>query len=169
MRQYFAWSFIGVLGIMLLPQISLAQSVKRQSIGSYGSNGANNKAIIGQTIGQPYSTNTFISSEVNLTPGFQQPLSYQRVRITPELQVVSLKAFPNPAYSNFTIQSKEELENVELQVIDINGRLIFGKQLPKLTTHTINCSAWQTGMYFITVQPQDNQYRYSTKLIINNH
>ena len=169
MKRYLTWTIIIAVAAILLPQMSFGQSVKRQSIGSYGTNSFTNSAIIGQTIGQPYATNTYSGSVVSLTPGFQQPITYSKAKTTQDFLIVNLRAFPNPASANFTLKSQELLENVALTITDINGRLLLGKQLPELTTLTINCSVWQAGMYFITVESPNMQFRYSTKIIITNH
>lgn len=169
MTQFIKRTTYFILFTLMFSQISLAQSVKRQSIGSYGTSGVTNSTISGQTVGQPYATNSYNSDVISLTPGFQQPVSYNRDRPNPVLEIIALKVFPNPAIHNFTIKSQELLENVEIQVSDINGRLILNDQLSKLTSHSINCSTWQSSMYFITVASEDLQFRYSTKLIITNH
>jgi hypothetical protein len=168
MKRYITWTIGLVLVTLLLPQSTYSQSVKRQSIGSYGSNGFSNSAVLGQTIGQPYSTITYIGGEISLTPGFQQPIVYLKSKKEPELHFISLKTFPNPANAKFTIKSQELLKNVELQISDINGRLILSKQLSELSTYTVYCSSWQASMYFISVTSDNLPYKYSTKLILTN-
>jgi len=168
MKRYITWTIGLVLVTLLLPQSTHSQSVKRQSVGSYGSNGFSNKSIVGQTIGQPYSTVTYTSSEINLTPGFQQPFLYIKGNKKPELHFISLKTFPNPASASFTLKSQDLLRNAQVLISDVNGRLILKKQLPELTTYTINCSSWTTSMYIISVTSDDLSYNYNTKLIITN-
>ena len=51
---------------LFLSQWSVAQSVKRQSIGSYSFNGYNDGIILGQTIGQTFSSGNIPDGELQL-------------------------------------------------------------------------------------------------------
>jgi hypothetical protein len=151
----------------LLSQDGATQSVKRQSIGSYGTNGLTGGTVFGQTIGQPFSTGIYSDNSISLAPGFQQPLTYKKgVRKAETLIITGLDAFPNPATGRFTVKSTKLLEDVEFIVSDINGRLLFEEHLSELNTHDVECSDWQAGMYFITVKAKNASNSFISKIII---
>lgn len=151
---------------LVLPQFSAAQSVKRQSIGSYGSNGFTGGAVIGQTIGQPFATTTYSDSEVSLAPGFQQPLTYKKAETVVDMKIMNVNVFPNPTITNFVIEPQEILEDVKLTIRDVNGRLFIEKQLVELSNYTVNCSGWQAGIYFISLSATSTNINYYLKIII---
>ncbi len=165
MKKMLQWTMSLLIITLVLPQLCDAQGVKRQSIGSYGTNAVNESPVIGQTIGQPFSTGIYSDNVVSLAPGFQQPLTYKRSKEEPLLLTGSLGAFPNPATSDFTIQSTESLEEVVLNISDINGRKMLETQLPELKTHTVDCSSWQAGVYFVTVTSQNFPNGFITKIV----
>ncbi len=66
---------------------------------------------------------------------------------------LSLRAYPNPTSETLAIEwQKSDDENISLVVTDNLGRVI---QQEKLTVHqshlTLNCKAWQQGIYTITL------------------
>jgi hypothetical protein len=152
----------------------MAQSIKRQSIGSYGTNGFSGSAVFGQTIGQPFSTQIYSQTGVSFVPGFQQPLSYLKNARKKEVKndagmflTGELDVFPNPARVNFTIQSSGLLEEALIKIMDINGRILIHKALPELSSYKVDCSSWQSGVYFISVTTPDAENNLNQKIIIS--
>jgi len=69
------------------------------------------------------------------------------------LKTIPIHIFPNPASSGITFEfgNLEQHKDILLRVIDINGQVVFEKELPNGETqiHT-SVSSWQSGMYIAT-------------------
>ncbi|MFY9310498.1 MAG: T9SS type A sorting domain-containing protein [Bacteroidia bacterium] len=138
-----------------------AQSLQRQSIGSGGNYMFSDGALIQQTVGQPYSTQTLYEDNIAYRPGFQQPI----FKVNLIRSNISMDVFPNPATSWVTLKSSKTLLNVKLQVFDITGKLIVDQRMDEFKSYTINCQEWGNGMYVIALA-DDAKNSYSSKLII---
>lgn len=156
---------ITVIFLISFTEVS-GQGIKRQSIGSYGSGGSAGSIFVNQTVGQPFFTMAYNSSQLALTPGFQQPLTYAVKKSESLPSVKGLEIFPNPASDNFKISAFESMEDVYLTVSDVNGRRIVEKKIPELFHYEVDCSQWEYGLYFIVVSSANRENNYVSKLII---
>lgn len=139
-----------------------AQTLKRESVSSSGSSVIINGASLQQTIGQPYGTNSNYGNKTRFNPGFQQPV----FRIETIKTTINAKVFPNPASNQVTIETLKMLENVLVQIMDMNGKLVLNEKLNEFSSYAINCSDWSNGMYLITLSDAKSDL-YSSKLIIS--
>ncbi len=139
-----------------------AQSLKRQCVASAGSLISANGAAVQQTIGQPYGASTYYSDETRFNPGFQQPV----FRIETIKSTINAAIFPNPASNKITIETNVQLENVTLQIIDLNGKLVLNEKINEFKSYTIYCGNWANGAYLIILSDSKNDL-YSSKLIIS--
>ena len=163
---YLKWClFLVLLATISIPD-TLAQAVKRQSIGSIGSGLSMSEVSVRQTVGQPYFTGGYIAGEVSLRPGFQQSYVTGSVK-TGFAEDLSLRIYPNPAVSFVNIQSPVMLENATVRVFDIQGKTVLLENVSALREYTINCQNWREGFYFINLYDQQKNNRFSSKLIIN--
>lgn len=152
--------------LFLIVQQSKTQGLKRQCIGSYGSGGISGLTYFGQTIGQPFFTSAYSENNIGLTPGFQQPIAY-RMKTTEKLSINARPGiFPNPAAGIFALEISEVIKNAIVQVIDVNGKLIWKEKVPELRIYQINCSQWADGIYFVSVN-NGKEYNYMSKVIIS--
>jgi hypothetical protein len=62
-----------------------------------------------------------------------------------------LKIFPNPVTDDFSIEVPA-MNSGNLQILDVNGKIIYGKTLDNSTSQTITIpsAGWSNGIYFIT-------------------
>lgn len=142
--------------------LSQAQSFQRQTIASAGDYTLSLGTLIRETIGQPYSTQTFESNEMSYRPGFQQPaLSLELIASN-----LTLKLFPNPAATFINMATTEMIENVTLRICDNNGKLVMNENIGQLKSYQIDCAQFLNGLYMITVSTP-NSKSFSAKLIIN--
>jgi hypothetical protein len=138
-----------------------AQSLQRQSIGSAGGAVYSDGVLIQQTVGQPYSTNTYYDNGISYRPGFQQPV----FKVDLIKTSINMDVFPNPATSWVTLKSSKALTNAVFQVVDLNGKLIFKENFNEFTTYTLKCDDWSNGTYVLSLTDQSGN-SYSSKLII---
>lgn len=155
-----------LLFLLVLPGVLCAQSIKRQSIGSYGSSGTTDMQIRGQTIGQPFSTSTYSDNKLGITPGFQQPESYIKYPHKNMNSTLEVVISPNPAYSSFSLVAKEETDNAQVLISNVNGETILEKEVLKLNTLHIDCSTWQPGIYCIRINIPKKGNLFNSKIII---
>ncbi len=139
-----------------------AQTLKRQCVASTGSYMSENGTTIQQTVGQPYGTTSYYSNTIRYNPGFLQPV----FRIENIKSSINATIFPNPTTNQITIETTIVLENVIVQIVDINGKLVLNKKLNELKSYTIDCSSWSSGAYLISLSDSKNNL-YSSKLIIS--
>ena len=160
-------SFIGVFVILIPLTIAVhAQSIKRQSVSSYGSSSITENVLISQTAGQSFNTDVSLIG-VTVSQGFQQPITYSVKDIsTPAIQNLNISIYPNPTRNSVTISSKEEIERAFIAVSDINGKYFFSEKVPNLSTHTIYIGSWSNGVYLITIYDSANNKK-TLRLIIS--
>lgn len=166
-RKWILYGSFVLFGIV--PYDSFSQSVKRQSISSYGaSNHDGNNVMVSSTAGQSYNSTGFTTSEISLLPGFQQSSTFSvEDVINPEpLKTLNLTAFPNPATYSVTLHSTEEITSSIVRVIDGNGREVIVDKVIALNSYRIDCGNWNNGIYFITVTDDANNFK-TLKLIIS--
>lgn len=150
-----------VICITNLPGTAYAQSLQRQCIGSGGNFMFSDGALIQQTVGQPYSTQTRYEDNITYRPGFQQPV----FRVSLIRSNISMDVFPNPATNWVTLKSSKTLINARIQVFDIAGKLLVDQRVDEFNSYTLNCEEWGNGMYVIALN-DDAKNSYSSKLII---
>jgi len=164
------WILYGIILLLgWVPYNSFAQSVKRQSISSYGAaNHEGNNVMVSSTAGQCYNSTGLTTSEISLLPGFQQSITFSVEEVIhPEpFRTLNLTAFPNPATYAVTLHSAEELTLSIIRVIDSNGREVFYDKVNALNSYSIDCGNWNNGIYFITVTDDADHFK-TLKLIIS--
>jgi hypothetical protein len=164
------WILYGSIVLFgMIPYNSFSQSVKRQSISSYGAaNHEGNNVMVSSTAGQSYNSSGSTIGEISLLPGFQQSSTFSVEEvINPEpFRTLNLTAFPNPATYSVTLHSTEEITSSIIRVIDSNGREVFNDKVTALSSYSIDCGYWNNGIYFITVTDDADNFK-TLKLIIS--
>lgn len=152
---------LGLFILLIFFSTGDAQTLKRQCVASTGSYVSENGVTLQQTIGQPYGTTPYYSNTTRYTPGFLQPV----FRIENIKSSIDATIFPNPTSNQVTIESTIILENVLIQIVDINGKILLNQKIAEFKTYTIDCSNWSNGAYVISLADAKNSL-YSSKLII---
>ncbi|MGB3946981.1 MAG: T9SS type A sorting domain-containing protein [Bacteroidia bacterium] len=150
-----------VFCVLVFFNLSHAQSLQRQSIGSGGGASFSDGVLVQQTVGQPYSTNTSYDNGIDYRPGFQQPV----FKVSLIKTSINMDVFPNPATSWVTLKSSKTLTNAFFQVVDLNGRLVFKENFNEFNSYTLKCDDWSNGTYLLSLTDQSGN-SYSSKLII---
>jgi hypothetical protein len=143
-----------------------AQSVKRQCISSYGAVVTSVNTSVEQTAGQAFSTTTSYNSEVTVLQGFQQPASFEIKTVKTVWPEINLQIYPNPTVYSVTLESEKAIEDAIIRIVNTQGKLVFLRTFSQLNNFEINCSAWDNGIYFISVSDRNNN-NSTHKLIIN--
>jgi extracellular elastinolytic metalloproteinase len=77
-----------------------------------------------------------------------------------------IRVYPNPSNGLYNIRINKLVGKVTIQVVDLNGRLVYNQTDEKFNTEkTIDLSAYQSGIYVLKVSGID--LNYSEKLIKN--
>lgn len=153
--------------MVLSPFKIQAQSVKRQSVSSYAAMPGHGIPALEQTAGQPFGTTAFSEISTPLLQGFQQPLWLKNVIMQPVIpEGLHLSLHPNPSEGPVQLNIAEEPENMEIKILDCNGRQVLSKNGPWTGSFKFNCSEWAEGVYFIIVTDK-NKSIGTSKLIIN--
>ena len=71
-----------------------------------------------------------------------------------ELELPSVSTYPNPAQDVVNVALNNMPDQVNLEVIDAAGRVIYRKTLNNglEATHQLNTSGWEAGQYFLRLQ-----------------
>lgn len=141
-----------------------AQSIKRQSINTLGQSGKINNITFHQSAGQTYNTTGSYDGKTGIRPGFQQPESFFLESITKN--EIDLNIYPNPAAYTLNISNNEIINDVQLRIIDLNGKEVLNTTFSEFKTHSINCSQWANGAYTILLNNNGDNL-YNSKLIIS--
>ncbi|MBM7419478.1 MULTISPECIES: LamG-like jellyroll fold domain-containing protein [Chryseobacterium] len=70
------------------------------------------------------------------------------------------KIYPNPAKSEINVQLKSKNNKINIQIVDFNGKIVLTESANSSTgnyNEKINISNLQSGMYFITVDTEDQR------------
>jgi hypothetical protein len=74
-------------------------------------------------------------------------------------------AFPNPTDEKITLRVNDNLKNVTLLVVSPQGALIQSEEISNFQERTLDFSAYNDGIYFVTVQ-QKNGFFKTTKITV---
>ena len=76
--------------------------------------------------------------------------------------------FPNPNTGQFTIivQTLNEQEQLQLNVMDVYGKQILNQQINNSENHPINLSAYSKGIYYVSFTG-NNGFREVKKVVVN--
>jgi hypothetical protein len=73
--------------------------------------------------------------------------------------------YPNPIKDNLNINIKDFSGEVSIQIIDINGREVFSKNINNYnTSNTLDLSAFSSGIYVLKLNGEG--LNYSKKIIL---
>lgn len=64
--------------------------------------------------------------------------------------------YPNPASDNITLRINSIEENLMINIININGAVVFAEELCQRKSLTINTSSLSKGIYYVTLISPDN-------------
>ncbi|MCK4919422.1 MAG: T9SS type A sorting domain-containing protein [Bacteroidales bacterium] len=159
--------FGGITGFLLSPLCSYGQTVKRQSISSYGSSSSTAEVYISQTGGQCYNTINKNQGKAIVMQGFQQSSNFV-LKIAEHIDPnnLNMDLYPNPATQAVTITSNKPMEGYHINLIDSRGKILLSEKINGLSQYKVNCELYSNGIYFIRVF-NSNQDSQTLKLVIS--
>lgn len=140
-----------------------AQSISNQVISSYGLSASNGTAQIDVTIGEPIVT-TVSDANNTLTQGFHQT-NLIITTVTENETVNDYQFYPNPVADQLNfLYSNPNQEVVDLQLIDVSGKLLWSKQ--NITDNQqIDFNGKPKGTYFIKLTTEKKEEIKTVKII----
>lgn len=140
--------------------ISYAQELVRENIGSSGASGIVNKIHIKQSIGQQSALNGTVSNnDITLRQGFQQPIFRIEKNSLTDISVLDLVIFPNPFRYDISVRfNQKPTERINILIFDTKGRLIKKLDFDPLIEIIIPCKELATGSYLLNIKTSKKQY-----------
>lgn len=144
-----------------------AQTISPEVIATSGDYYTSSSVSLSWTLGEMI-VETFSSSSIILTQGFQQPY-YSLVSIVENTnQELDIEFFPNPVIDFFTIRINSEPDTeVIIEIIDIQGKLLFTTQTHEKLTK-IDLSNYSGNIYILSIQNTENEQYSIYKIIKTN-
>jgi hypothetical protein len=141
--------------------ISYAQELVRENIGSSGASGIVDKIHINQSVGQQSALNGTVSNnDITLRQGFQQPIFRIEKNTLTDISVLDLVIFPNPFRYDISVRfNQEPTERIDVLIFDTKGRLIKKLDFDPLIEIIIPCKELARGSYLLNIKTSNKQYR----------
>jgi hypothetical protein len=152
-----------ILIITSLEAESQALILKRSTLGTGGASvtvtAEGNKIIVPQSIGQVSVTGVFTGSDLELRQGFIQPVLM--LKSFPEADEKPVTVWPNPFSSEVNVKLEKEMTGViDLDLIDLTGRLVFSERISAEGTIRINLSLLASGIYVLRIRNYNFLFNY---------
>lgn len=147
--------------------IGQAASIFNQVIGSTGHSAVQQGRTYSYTLGEVF-TATLKSTNRILTQGFHQPEHSRLVSIgAPDFIDWDVQVFPNPVSDLLTIRfDSDKGTALRATVVDLVGKVILhGQLLIDPDGSTLDCRAWQPGVYFLILKDPAGSGQATTRLI----
>lgn len=136
-------------------QTAEAQQTTTTSGGTASGSGGTVAFSVGQVV---YTTNT--GSNGSVAQGVQQPYEISVVLGLEDPEIsLTMQAYPNPTIDNLTLNvGNNELSNLNLQLIDLNGRLIENRIISN-AIETIRMENLAAAVYFLKVTRSNTEIK----------
>ena len=146
--------------IIFLVNISHAQELVRENIGSGGASKNIDNTHINQSIGQQSALNGTVSNnDITLRQGFQQPIFRIERSVLIDISILDLVVYPNPFRYDIGVKfDQEPIEKVNVFIHDARGRLIKNLSFNPQIEITIPCKELARGSYVLNISTSNKQY-----------
>jgi hypothetical protein len=155
-----------LLVCMLFSGFLSAQSVTPEVVASSGAHMESSEAQLSFTVGECI-TETFSSTNNQLTQGFQQS-KYTVVDISEKsLSDLSISVYPNPStdYINIDI-SNEDNKSFNVELYDMSGRIVKSDEIS--SNNKINMQDLSSAEYILKVFDSKNNLLKTFKIVKSN-
>jgi len=133
---------------------AFSQQVTPQVIASTGDYFVGSSSTLSWTLGE-IAIDTYYGTSNTLAQGFQQPqLSFSEIEnFAPE---ILLSVYPNPTTSEINLQIDDNSEMLQIQILDVHGKLIFSDSYSGNAIKKIDFSSYPDGLYLLQVSSPEN-------------
>ena len=140
-----------------------SQTISKQVIGSTGQTSSASNTTISYTVGEVI-VGPMLSDDtlVQLGNGYYPSLDLSVLSTENEEINMQIKVFPNPVNESLYISHPTE-EIFAIQIIDVNGKLVFDKKHNK--NAPIPMQSFELGTYFVKVTSKQNNKTNNYKII----
>lgn len=145
-----------IASFTLIFNLSFSQTV----IGSIGQDASNGGVMIESTLGETVIA-TGSTTNAMVTQGFHQPSI--EVDAIEEDERLEISYYPNPSSGITNFQSNTP---VFIEILDAKGTLVIAK-LKESTTHQLDLTDLENGIYLIRVSSSEDEIFNTYKLIKN--
>lgn len=138
---------------ILLPLFSFSQALTQEVVSATGDYYQGALHSISWTVGEVAIEN-YIAPSNHVTEGFQQAdlvAPPSDIGIKESTGGVSVSAYPNPTSSNLTIEIPSNTDDLDINITDALGRLVFTEKYTGNTPVTFNLSDLAAGRYLVSI------------------
>jgi len=156
--------------LCLTYQWAFSQTIQNEVIASGGSSSLIEDKLISWTLGECV-TETFTSGDLMVSQGFNQPFFILLSLPDEEPTPFGLSISPNPTRDMVTIRltGQEDQEEYSFLVYDLNGNVLFRKEISQEISVELDLKANEAGMLLLYVERKSDGYRQGYKIIRIGH
>ena len=144
---------------LILTQNGYSQNIKRPSISSSFLHSINGTSSIYQSTGD---LNHDTKLNVNyITEGLFQPNNI--LNDIPEVKSKFITLYPNPAINQISLKLDQNLNNCEVRITDLSGKIIQSNRFQVLSAVSVDVKKLSGGLYFLTIMDSENNRMYFSK------
>jgi hypothetical protein len=151
--------------LLFATMVAGAQEISNQVVSNAGGEFNNSGISMSWTLGEGV-IETFSSDEFVLTQGFQQS-TFTVTRIDEIVSdLFSVEVFPNPVTDYLNISFSGEVNDAQLSLYDINGKLIMEQPINE-SESTVNLSDLPEATYFLKLISSNGKESANFKIVKN--
>ena len=136
---------------LFLPLSLFSQSPTQHIVGSNGDYIQGATHNVSWTVGE-IAIENYLAPSNHVTEGFHQIYYPPRVDgINEETDDLSVTAYPNPTSSNLTIEIPSNTDDLDINITDALGRLVFTEKYIGNAPLTINIDDLSMGTYLVSI------------------
>lgn len=145
--------------LLILSNITFAQSVDRSVICSAGQTDKNSTYTVEWTLGDLGVGGT------SVTQGFNQAFEKTFTPVVEVFEKSFVKCFPNPVQTILNITVSEDYQNSKIVLVDVVGKTVKQIELTEVSSTSVNVSEIPNGVYFVSFIK--NNLKCSVKIVKN--
>jgi hypothetical protein len=150
------------LGLFLYSSSIYAQ-LHHQTIGALGGSQIKSNYYVSHSVGQSSVVGTSQLNSTLISQGYQQ-LIFNEYILEPAFNLHEVKFYPNPFSTHLTFELSLDYENIQITIIDINGRIVFRNTKSSANQSLVlNIPFLSDSEYIITLTALN--FYYQTKII----
>ena len=109
---------------MFLYSNSICGQLHHQTTGALGGSQTNSNYYVSYSVGQSSVVGTIQLNSKLISQGYQQRILNEYI-LQPSSNLNEVKFYPNPFSTHLTFALSTDYDNIQITIIDINGRIVF--------------------------------------------